>query len=60
MEPMMTLDRLQAISERIANYQQTAEDLDELRRSPRQDGSVLQWVSKVFIIRQENNRNLMI
>jgi Effector-associated domain 10/LGFP repeat len=43
---MSTPDRLQAIFERIANHQQTAEDLDILRQSLRQEGKVLQWVSQ--------------
>jgi Effector-associated domain 10/LGFP repeat len=43
---MTTPDRLQAIFERIANHQHTTEDVDELRRSLRQEGTVLQLVSQ--------------
>jgi Effector-associated domain 10 len=46
MKLMTTPEQLQAILERIASQQQTAMDLEILRRSLLQKGTVLQWVSQ--------------
>lgn len=43
---MTTPEQLQAILERIASQQQTAMDLEILRRSLLQKGTMLQWVSQ--------------
>jgi ATP-dependent Clp protease ATP-binding subunit ClpA len=43
---MMIPEPLQRILERIAQHQQTADDLDILRRSLHHDGKLLQWVSQ--------------
>lgn len=43
---MMIPEPLQSILERIAQHQQTAEDLEILRRSLHQEGRLLQWVSQ--------------
>jgi predicted NACHT family NTPase len=45
-ESMTISEPLHKILERIAQHQQTAEDLEVLRRSFLQDGKLLQWVSQ--------------
>jgi predicted NACHT family NTPase len=43
---MIIPEPLQSILERIAQHQQTADDLEVLRRSLHQEGKLLQWVSQ--------------
>jgi tetratricopeptide (TPR) repeat protein len=43
---MIIPETLQSILERIAQHQQTADDLEVLRRSIHQEGKLLQWVSQ--------------
>lgn len=43
---MMIPEPLHSILERIAQHQQTADDLEVLRRSLHQEGKLLQWVSQ--------------